>query len=205
MSNCEIVSLISVFKDIVLSLAGITTIFIAIYGLNKWRDEHQGKARFDAAKLLLSSVYSVRNNFEIVRSGWLDASEFPADYAAKHPTEQTLQDKADARWYVYKNRLEPLTMAMNELDTALIEGEVLWGADVKEQGRKINGSFNRLVRSIKGLIEEEYRGVDDPRDEIIKRQRQDVAASRDSEDELSRQIKLSITYFESLLRPYTGD
>ena len=194
--------IIPLFKDIVLSLAAITTMFVAIYGLNKWRAEHRGKARFDAAKTLLSSIYSVRNNFEMVRSGWLDASEFPEKYAAKYPSERSAQNKADANWYVYKNRLEPLISAMNELDTALIEGEVLWGAEVKEQGRKINGSYNRLVRSIKDLIAEEYRGIDDPRDESIKQYRQDVAASRDSEDELSKQIRSSVDYFEKLLRPY---
>ncbi|GAB3376781.1 hypothetical protein NCG89_11130 [Spongiibacter taiwanensis] len=191
-----------IFKDVVLSLAAMTTMYVAIYGLNKWREEHQGKVRFDAAKELLSSICSVRNNFEIVRSGWLDASEFPSEYSSKHPSEKSTKDRADATWHVYKNRLEPLIEAMNSLDTTLIEGEVLWGSEVKEQGRKINASFNRLVRSIKELITEEYRGIDNPRDDVIIRYRQDVSASREAEDELSLQIRSSVKYFEELLEPY---
>ena len=197
-----IFKLIPFIKDIVLTIATITTVFVALYGLNKWKAEHKGKAYFDAAKVLLAAIYSVRNNFEIVRSGWLDASEFPEEYSAKHPSERTSKDKANANWYVYKNRLGPLTLAMNELDTALIEGEILWGAEVKEQGRKINGSYNRLVRSIKDLVHEEHQGIVDRNDEMVKRYRQDVATSRTSEDELSKQINASINYFEELLSPY---
>lgn len=193
---------IPIFKDVVLSLAAMTTMFVAIYGLNKWREEHQGKVRFDAAKALLASIYSVRNNFEVVRSGWLDASEFPLEYSSKHPNETSTKDRADAMWHVYKNRLEPLVEAMNSLDATLIEGEVLWGSEVKEQGRKINSSFNRLVRSVKDLIVEESHGIDDPRDDVVKRSRQDIAAGRDSEDELSLQIRSSVKYFEELLEPY---
>jgi methyl-accepting chemotaxis protein len=196
--------ILPLIKDIALTLAAFTAMFVALYGLNKWKTEHKGKAYFDAAKTLLSSVYSVRNNFEIVRSRWLDASEFPEDYASKNPADQTAEDKANSNWYVYKNRLEPLTKAMNELDVALIEGEVLWGFEVKDEGQKINSSFNRLVRSIKDVIREEYQGISDPRDEETKKYRKDIAASRDSEDELSKQIQSSVEYFESLLKPYTS-
>ncbi len=201
MEYCTFVKLVPLIKDIALTLAAFTTMFVAVYGLNKWRAEHKGKVRFDAAKTLLSFVYGVRNNFEIVRSGWLDASEFPEEYAGKHPANQTAEDKANAKWFVYKNRLEPLIKSMNELDTALIEGEVLWGKEVEEQGRKINGCFNRLVRSIKDLIHEEFQGIGDPLDETVKQCRQDVRASRKSEDELSKQIQSSIDYFEKLLQP----
>ncbi|CAA0117956.1 Uncharacterised protein [BD1-7 clade bacterium] len=197
-----IFKLVPFIKDIVLIFAALTTMFVAVYGLNKWKAEHKGKAYFDAAKELLAAIYSVRNNFEIVRSGWLDISEFPEGYSSKHPTERSDEDNANANWYVYKNRLEPLIQAMNELDTALIEGEVIWGPEVKEQGRKVNGSYNRLVRSIKDLVQEDYRGMVDPNDEIVKRYRQDVACSRESEDELSKQINSSVEYFEKLLSPY---
>jgi hypothetical protein len=200
MEHSMIFIILPLIKDIALTLAAFTAMFVALYGLNKWKTEHKGKAYFDAAKTLLSSVYSVRNNFEIVRSRWIDASELPEDYTSKNSAE----DKANANWYVYKNRLEPLTKAMNELDVALIEGEVLWGFKVKDQGQKINSSFNRLVRSIKDVFREEFKGISDPRDEQTRKYRKDIAASRDSEDELSKQIQSSVEYFEILLRPYTS-
>lgn len=197
-----IFKLVPFIKDIILIVVALTTIFVAIYGLNKWKVEHKGKAYFDAAMELLAAIYSVRNNFEIVRSGWLDVSEFPEGYSSKHPSELSDEDKANATWYVYKNRLGPLTLAMNELDIALVEGEVIWGSEVKEQGRKVNGSYNRLVRSIKNLVGDEYQGMTDPGDEIVKRYRKDVASSRESEDDLSKQINVSVEYFEKLLSPY---
>lgn len=59
-----------------------------------------------------------------------------------------------------KNRLSPLTEAMNSLDVCILEAEALWGSNVREQGRKINGCYNRIVRSIKEVVAMEYRGRD---------------------------------------------
>ncbi len=196
---------ITIFKDLSLAFAAITTSIVAILGFNRWRAEHKGKANFDAAKVLLAAIYSVRNNFELARSEWIDASEFPEDYLIKvHQSfdKPNDMDKANATWHVYKNRLEPLVNSLIELDTALIQGEAIWGPDVKNHGRKIRGSFHRLVRSIKHLVGEESRGTADSHHETLIRYRKDIAASRESEDELSKQIRGSVEYFESVLAPY---
>ena len=202
MEYCVLLKWLPVIKDVVFTIAAFTTMSIAVYGINKWRAEHKGKINIDAAKALLVSVYNVRNNFELVRSPWLDASEFPKDYSSTHPADRTDLDKANGRWYVYKNRLEPLIKAMNELDTALIEGEVVWGSEVKAQGKMLNNSFNKLVFSIKELVYEEQQGIENPHDEMIMTYRKDIAASKGSEDELSKQIETSVKYFEKLLAPY---
>ena len=203
MEYCEIykwlIQWLPVIKDIVITIAAIITMGLAIYGVVKWRIEHKGKTGIDVARELLASVYSVRNNFEIVRSPFLSASEFPEGY---NPLEITDKEKADATWYVYKNRLAPLSQAMTELDVALIQGEVLWGEEAKKEGRMLNRSFNMLVHSIKEYIYLEEQGIENPRDETVLNYRKDIAASRDSEDELSKQIKDSINYFEKLLTPY---
>lgn len=195
---------VKLIKDLILSLAAIVTSSIAVYGVFKWKKELEAKAHFEAAKNLLSAVYSVRNSFEVVRSGWIDSSEFPEGYIENKLDKKDPKIEMEGMWFVYENRLKPLTEAMNNLDVALLEGEVLWGGEIKEQGRKLNSSYNRLVRSIKDYIGAEYRNRTIDMDEDTRSFRKDVSSSIDSEDELSRQIESSVAFFENLLRSYLG-
>jgi len=131
MEYSTILNAIQIFKEVAITTAAVVTSGVALYGVKKWKIEHQSKIHFDSARALLKAVYSVRNHFEMVRSGWLHDSEHPEDLMSKHPSKQTHEDKANAKRYIYKNRLEPLTNAMSELDIALIEGELFWSAEVK--------------------------------------------------------------------------
>ncbi|NKC10748.1 MAG: hypothetical protein GKR94_00640 [Gammaproteobacteria bacterium] len=170
---------------------------------NKWKRELQGKVYLETSKQLLTALYGVRNNFEIVRSGWRDVSEFPEDYIKnKKASSRDPEIEADALWYLYKNRLSPLTEAMNSLDVCLLEAEALWGEEVREQGRKINGCYNRLVRSIKEVVAMEYRGGGVGESNATKGYKDDVIASRESSDELSNQLTEAINYFESITRKH---
>lgn len=192
-------------KDIILSLAAIVTTSTAVYGVVKWKKELKGKAHLETAKSLMTAVYRVRNNFEIVRSGWRDVSEFPQDYIKnKKPGRKDPQAEADALWHLYQNRIAPLADAMSELDTSLLEAEALWGSEVKEYGRKINGCYNRLVMSIKQLVAEEYRGGIKESSESVKAYKADVIASRNSSDELSNQLSEAILYFKKITNKYLG-
>ena len=185
MDTCMLIKIIPLIKDIILSVAAIITTGIAVYGVLKWKIELQGKAYLETSKSLMTALYGVRNNFEVVRSGWRDASEFPDEYIRnKHPNAtKNPEVEADALWFLYKNRLSPLTEAMNKLDTCLLESEALWGPEVREHGRKINGCYNRLVRSIKELIGMEYRGIDQQDKNTFQLYKNDVIASRESSDE----------------------
>ena len=184
-----------------MSLAATTTASIAVYGVVKWKKELQGKARFEAAKALMTAVYGVRNNFEVVRSGWQDISEFPEEYIKnKQPGKSEATAAADAQWYIYKNRLAPLIEAMNKLDTCLLEAEALWGKEVKEYTRKINGCYNVLVISIKQVIAEQYRGIDQSSKESSSIYHANIVAYKESTDELSSKLNEIIKYFENLTR-----
>jgi|GEM_PF-2011422 len=196
-----LIKLIPLVKDVVLAVAAIITTCIAVYGVIKWKRELQGKTYLETSKTLLTALYGVRNNFEIVRSGWRDVSEFPEEYIKnKHVGSNNREAEADALWYLYKNRLSPLTEAMNKLDACLLEAEALWGPEVREHGRKINGCYNRLVRSIKELVSMEFRGIDKHDKDTFKLYKDDVVASRESSDELSKQLSEAIEYFESITR-----
>lgn len=203
MDLCMFFTLLPFIKDIILSLAAIVTASTAVYGVVKWKKELKGKAHLEAAKSLMTAVYSVRNNFEIVRSGWRDVSEYPQDYIKNKTTGQDdPQADADALWHLYQNRIAPLATAMSELDTCLLEAEALWGCEIREYGRKINGCYNRLVISIKQLVAVEYRGGNKIASESLKTYEADVIASKNSSDELSKQLSEAISYFENITNKY---
>lgn len=198
-----LIKMIPLIKDIILAIAAVIASSVAVYGVIKWKKELQGKTYLETSKSLMTALYGVRNNFEVVRSGWKDVSEFPEDYIKnKKSGVRDPEAEADALWNLYKNRLLPLTETMNSLDVCLLEAEALWGPEVREQGRKVNGCYNRLVRSIKELIGMEYRGVDSSDKDAFIAYKEDVISSRKSSDELSNQLAEAIEYFEGITRKH---
>lgn len=195
----DVKSVATIVKDTVLAMAAFFTMVIAFAGLSKWRSEYKGTKRFDAARSLLMAVYQVRNHFQMARARLISNSEFPAEY---DHGERDPNQRANATWYAYQKRIEPLTEAMSNLNISVLECEVIWGSTVTENGAILNRSYNRLIFSIKEFVrlealEEEYSNNDS-----LKRIRQDIAASIDDNDDLTETINLAVSEFENLLKPH---
>jgi hypothetical protein len=79
MNTLEVLSII---KDISLSVAAGVTAYVALTGLGKWEKELNGKANFDVARELARSVYAVRDGIAYCRSPFTEAQEFPEGYDA---------------------------------------------------------------------------------------------------------------------------
>ncbi len=55
----ELKEWVSLIKDVILGIAGLFTIWVGAYGLNKWKHEHRGKEAFDLIKKLVKESHKM--------------------------------------------------------------------------------------------------------------------------------------------------
>ena len=192
----------SIMKDIFLAGAATITAYVALKGLEKWKDELSGKANFEVARDFIRTVYKLRDEIHYCRSPFISAAEFPEGYNGALGGI-TNEEKGDAYFYVYKTRWQPVSEAVQNFDTAVLEAEALWGKEVKEAGEKLRNLVIRLRFSLDTFIQNEYSRNQDFTDrELDAKIRADVNRSRSERDTLSPAIDEVIKEIEELVRPH---
>ena len=120
-------------KDIISILAPIVALVIAGLGLQTWKRQLYGKSEYDIARKLLKATYKYREAIQSVRHPFMDYSEIP------DPPKDDLRssDEQRKRYYgttkAYDNRWSKVVEARIEIDTELLEAEVLWGDGIKKK------------------------------------------------------------------------
>lgn len=137
---------ITAFKDVCLSIAAITTAFVAISGLKSWQKELQGKADFEVARGFIRATYKLRDELTYSRSPFTSANEFPDGY---DPLNKTAEKEAEAWAYVFTNRWKPIAEAIQEFEAQTLEAEALWGNGIKN----IAFELRRCSRTLRAAME----------------------------------------------------
>lgn len=117
------VEIISIIKDILISLATLTTIILGIIGFNQWFQEFKGKTEFTSARNLLSSVYRIRNAISSCRSAFIPANEFPNIYNAFNKSNQAIEGKAYTN--IFNNRWKVISKEFDDYNIYCIDTETL--------------------------------------------------------------------------------
>lgn len=135
--------ILTIIKDLLVSIAAIVTAVVAIKGLHSWQKEIKGKAEFETARLLLQSTYKTRDNIKACRSPFISGHEYPEWYKGPIGIHSS-KEKKDAHIYLYKNRFNPILVSVQELDLAVLESEALWGNTVKLEIDKLKACISEL-------------------------------------------------------------
>jgi hypothetical protein len=114
MCNIDWPGFFDVLKDIVLAGAAAVTAWVAVKGLQKWREELRGRADFDVARGLARATYKVRDDLAACRMPLIRTSEFPDGYSSIANDDHAARVSALA--HVYNNRWKPVTDALREFD-----------------------------------------------------------------------------------------
>ncbi|MCE5233220.1 MAG: hypothetical protein ABFC67_00010 [Mizugakiibacter sp.] len=128
--------LITAIKDSVLALSAAVTAGVAVFGVNKWRQELNGKARFEAARALAKAAYNLRDQIHGARSPLITPDEFPSGYSQKQRPSNG--EKRDAYAHLYSNRWKPVRAAVAEFEVQALEAEALWGASVRQLSHELD-------------------------------------------------------------------
>lgn len=148
--------IVTVIRDIVLAFTAITTAVVAIISIWKWRDELKGKTEYELARRLIHSLYRVRDAFNSVRSSAIFISEYPEGYREK--SENTLEDNYLTTLHVYQNRWNLFATAFQELESEVLEAEVIWGQDVEILMVEVRSCKHKLQCSIQRYLEHKKSG-----------------------------------------------
>jgi hypothetical protein len=127
-------------KDVVIAVAAAVTAAVAVFGVNKWRQELHGKTNFDAARALIRSTYRLRD--EIKNCRW---SYFPN---AEHPPGYDGSETADTWRYMYKKRWDRIVDCVQDFDSSALEAEALWGTDIRTKAQALRDCVGELQIAI---------------------------------------------------------
>jgi hypothetical protein len=205
---CALLSLelgpaLTALKDIVVAIAAIVTATAAVRGLRKWREELHGKTAFDVARGLIRATYRLRDELQSFRSPFVRGSEFPQDYQSFAQNPHYVDAQAWA--HVYKNRWEPVAVALREFDAQALEAEALWGAQIRDRAQNLRTCAHTVFIAIESTIDDKAAGGEHFRaaPDFGRRTRATLAASASASDnDLSNQIARAVGDLEADLRRY---
>jgi len=179
--------IVGITRDLLIATATVATAFVAIYGINSWRRETTGKARFGTAKDLLRSTFDLRDALADARVPLISSWEFPADYTPMSNADH----RADGLGHVYRNRWQPVGKTWATFRDRAVEAEVIFGDHLKQYTSEIDHCVHIVSVSIEALVANERSGgrnFDSDREFGRKIQSEVQASRKDDDNEINRRM-----------------
>lgn len=198
------VEYIIALKDVCLSVAAITTAFVAISGLKSWRKELRGKADFEVARGLIRATYKLRDELTYSRSPFTSANEFPEGY---DPLNKTTEKETEAWAHIFTNRWKPIADAIQEFEAQTLEAEALWGKSIKDTAFELRRCSRTLRVAMEAMVSntasdnEDFKSDSDFGKKIKSEIWQGWGGSK-GKDELGDKILTAVENIEKELRPH---
>jgi hypothetical protein len=132
---------VNVFTIISLLVAS----YVAIMGLNTWKEQTKRKFDWELARRCLKSIYKVRDTIGRARSAFISSEEYShaMNELKKHNPEIDIAT-ADKDRVVYAQRFNAVLDAKDELGGELLEVEAAWGKAARDTISGIDGSVRQL-------------------------------------------------------------
>jgi hypothetical protein len=149
----------SALKDLALAGAAIVTAWVAVRGLQKWREELRGKTDFEIARGLARAMYKLRDELAACRAPLIRSAEYPPDYNPPAPGQpKNHAAEANALAHVYNNRWKPVTDALREFDAQRLEAEALWGPAIRKEAEPLHRCATTVFVAIESILDNARAG-----------------------------------------------
>lgn len=196
---------IGVVKDLMLTVAAFVGMLVAMKGLDTWNRQLKGGVEYELTRRLLKCTYRLRESIKGVRHPMITPSE------QMYPDAETALPVEERRYrglaHAYQTRWEKVTAVRDDLQTELLEAEVVWGNAIYENFEplfKLQQELFADVHSYLALInpdagEQErstWHGIRRARRQVL----YDLAIA--GEDEYSADVAQAISGIESYLKPH---
>ena len=123
------------------------------------------------------------------------------DEAGDGPALGTAESRKEARIAVYEDRMQVLSTKISELESAMLEGRVLWGDEYETLMKTIRGCRHELHFALTEYFDP-YQGGFDARDREDKaRIRQAMSEIRGKDDGLTVKIQEGISSIVACVGP----
>lgn len=132
-------------KDIVVTAASGTGIYVAFKGLSTWKRQIKGQSEYALAKETLINVYKLRDEIINVRHPLLTMKERPdsGEDEAKKMTPDQIRHHSLRE--AYRKRWDKVITANSTLSVNLIEAEAMWNSELKNLSEQLFKHENYLV------------------------------------------------------------
>lgn len=195
---------LTIIKDLLISIAAISTTTIAYIGLKSWHKELKGRANFTVARELIKVTYKLRDAIASCRAPFVGATEFPVEYNPfQHNKDKETERKTWA--HIFKNRWTPVLNVLEDFDTSALEAEALWGSNIRDLADKLRSSVRDLNLNIGFYIENVYsKGEEFRSDPDYGKKVKSIvfSSTSDKEDKFSIELRKAIMNIEEYIRPH---
>lgn len=130
------------------------------------------------------------------------SAEFPEDAPVRDAQDLEAQYRQEV--YVYEGRLKQLNEAMQDLESAALEAETLWGSEVEDRMRTVRACRVDLVFLLQDHLRNVRSGHLELRNdrERWKRVHEGISASLGEDDELSVRIRSALQAMLTSAEPH---
>lgn len=200
----QVAEITSIAKDVVLSLAGVATVFIAWLGLKTWRKELKGKSEYTKAKELLRAVYKVKDGFMHVRNPCFSSYEYPEEMLDVFGHLKT-EHQYEGEKHAYEQRWKVLNGAFLELEQHNLDAQVEWGSEFQEVVVPLRKCRNELLIQTKKMLRDIERPSNRPTSSSLEEEKRSVLCDYGGtslDGTFTAEINAAIKLFEDKLRPH---
>ena len=192
--------MVTIAKDIILSLAAIVAVFVGLRGLGTWRRQLRGNTEYQLAKSMLVSVYELREAIASVRFPLMQYSREP-DLPQEELKELSQRER---EWHVlaqaYQRRWEPVPTAKAKLDANVLEAEAVWGPEIRAKFSQLNPLIVKLHCAIQDHLEARNPN-EGPGPELDKKLSETLYGGAET-DTFKQELEDVICGIENELRPH---
>jgi hypothetical protein len=207
----KIMSVIQPYLSLIKDLVTIASIgiagYVALRGLQTWRDQLKGTAEYELAKRLLKAAYQLRDALQSVRNPLIMAAEFSqALKEAQLDLKPGDEDyNAASTTAVYQMRWKPVTEAYRALELEAVEAETLWGSEARAATTTIRTSIGSLYSALNLVLLDMKSHVPPVLDNLSREKFRQIVYSmtdKPEEDPFLKDLTSAIKVIEDLARPY---
>ena len=198
--------MVSLVSDIVVGISAAVVAALAFFGLQTWRKELIGKAKFDLARNIMLLGIRLESAFQWVR--FPPSSSRESLDRQRKENESAKESQVLDEWYIRWDRLRPLVENLQKLQELGWEAEVVFGEEasrqVSEAIKTFRGCFADLSTAIESYFETRHDEIttDEPYNDQgwLEELRKEIYQRR--EDELSQKISGAKDQLASALKAY---
>jgi hypothetical protein len=148
----ELAAVIGLVKDIVLTLGGITTIALGIYGLRIWKRDLIGKEAYSVISVVVRNLHRVSSGCQKLREPVKPNERRElSDVELQHLTQNEQWRVVELD--VFKNRADKLALVMDEFNESLLSARVLLGSSVYATTLQFRGVISECINTINEYLD----------------------------------------------------
>ncbi len=201
-----------VVQQIVVAGSAAVGAYAAFSGVSTWKRQLVGKTEYEVGMTVLRAAYKVREAIALLRQPFMGTDEIAAAIVetgkdpAAPPTPSAI-DICSVRGTraAYQVRWHGVSDAIQDLDVARIEAEVVWGTEVADKILELRRHVGDLNWALDEYLQKKSNDQEsDLSPDLWKEVRSIVLARRGDKDSYRLQLDAIIVSIEGFVRPRLG-